>query len=204
MHHLLSGRHVEHLKIDYRLTHPITSVEKTLAVQGNALLQPSKYPQPDGKERYLPYSKLLIDTIIYCLAFDPSERLSAADLVRTTQNTLAIYNQMAIYGPPLANYPYSVVFQPNAAPQNQALIGKNPPPHLNLHPAGTRGHFEYQGGRLVVNLFHTDLTFFIRAREALSSLLELGIFRTNQIIGCESSKSELVVSSSCSAQSETC
>jgi hypothetical protein len=154
MHHLLSGRH--HLKFDYRLTHPITSIETTLTVQGNILLQPSKYPQPDGKESYLPYSKLLIDTILYCLAFDPSERLSATDLVRTTQNTLAIYNQMAAYGGPLANYPYSVTFQPNIAPQNQALIGKNPAPELNLQLAGERGYFEYQGGRLVVSLFHTD------------------------------------------------
>jgi hypothetical protein len=169
MHHLLSGRHVEHAKFDYILTHPVTSIETTLTVQGNILLQPSKHPQPDGKERYLPNSKLLIDTILYFLAFDPSERLSATDLVRTTQNALTIYNQMAAYGPPLANDPYSVLFQPNIAPQNQPLIGKNPPPQLNLELAGTRGYFEYTGGKLVVSLSHTDLTILIWAKSRLSN-----------------------------------
>jgi hypothetical protein len=60
-----------------------------------------------------------------------SERLCATDLIRRTQQTLAIYEQLTTSGPPLSVYYLSVFIQPNVRPLNEPLVSTKPPAQRN-------------------------------------------------------------------------
>lgn len=85
MHHLIYGRPPTGQKFPYTVTNPTSGADVTITVQGNLLISPYALRNGGAQRIYLPYSRLLIDTILYCLAFDPVERLTAAELVRRTQ-----------------------------------------------------------------------------------------------------------------------
>lgn len=93
-----------------------------------------------GNSKYLPCSRLLIDTILCCLSSEP-ERLSA------TQSTLSIYAQMASSRPTLALYSFEQFGLPNVKPSGQPLLGNpalvNPPPNLQI--TGVSGSFNPRG-----------------------------------------------------------
>ncbi|KAE9369636.1 kinase-like protein [Stipitochalara longipes BDJ] len=134
MHDLIYGRPPLAQKFTHTLTNPSSGTDVTITVQGNLLLTPVSQG-PNGKRIYLPYSRLLIDTILYCLAFDPSYRLSAADLIKRTQSTLAVYEQMhASATTAVPNAPLATV-TPTAAPSSNAGPAPNAPPTTVAPPA---------------------------------------------------------------------
>jgi serine/threonine protein kinase len=134
MHRLLSGHLVQHNKFPHTLTNPTTSTTSTILVQGADLLQLTNLKTPDGSQVYLPYSRHLIDTILHCLAYNPSERLPAASLVRTTQEVLCIYSTMSLA--PQPPDPFQALLQPNIPPSGKHRLGANPPPPPILQQPG--------------------------------------------------------------------
>ena len=111
MHHLLtSGKDVS----PRTFAHPFYGKATNICrVQGSALLDPI----PPGKTP-LPYSHHLIDTILHCLAYDPSDRITAANLVRTTQEILSDFDAMPDPAP-LSDDPLKARALPNIHPPNK-------------------------------------------------------------------------------------
>lgn len=132
MHTLLCGKTVPHTTFQYR-----REDNATFKTQGSSLLEPVQKKNPDGSDAYLPYSRHLIDTVLHCLAWLPRERCSAADLVRTCEAVLQVYEQMP--APPQPANPLTAtnpLTMPNIRPQGRPLLVDQLPPLNNLQATG--------------------------------------------------------------------